>query len=496
VKKVSKAILIALGVLLVIVAVLVLGVNLYIQSAGTQARIQRGLGRALHTPVKIASLSFMPWYGLKAAGITVQDGNAGANENTIQIAAISARIQLWMLLRGTVVIKELTIDKPTVSWTQTPEGKWQLPLQQAPSESEVPQAVVPAAPEGTPQVQPTEQSQPSPSAAPAPQPPGLNNVAGPSISHVRLRDASFDFNDRNHKQIVSVSGIYMQSPHPTAESVDGTALISQITIRDLFFMRHCASEFHYSPSQFSLVDARSVIAGGASEGSLSVQTAQPDSPFSLDVKYSNIQIEQLLAEAGIADTPASGLLAGFLHLKGNLRTSAAATGTGQIVITSGRISHIELLTQLGTFLHTDRLQQFDIQEAQANYHLADGKIYVDQVTLKAADLSVSGAGTIEMTGGALLLKCRLSMGANITRQIPEVLMENFGRDEVTNTRYMDFNVFNTISSPRTDLLTLIRRNLEHGAKNIWKSIFGAKQNVQPFPVPAPAATPAFPSPAP
>ena len=101
-KKVSKAILIALGVLLAIIAVAVLGVNLYIQSAGTQARIQRGLGRALHTPVKIASLSFMPWYGLKLAGVTTQDENAATssdNDNALQISAISARIQLWRLLR-------------------------------------------------------------------------------------------------------------------------------------------------------------------------------------------------------------------------------------------------------------------------------------------------------------------------------------------------------------------------------------------------------------
>ena len=46
-KKVAKAILIALGIILVIMAVAVLGVNLYVQSAATHARIAHAIDTAL-----------------------------------------------------------------------------------------------------------------------------------------------------------------------------------------------------------------------------------------------------------------------------------------------------------------------------------------------------------------------------------------------------------------------------------------------------------------
>ena len=56
-KKLRRITLIALGVVIGLGAVLLIGVNLYVQSQGTQAKIQQELSRRLGTPLAIRSMA-------------------------------------------------------------------------------------------------------------------------------------------------------------------------------------------------------------------------------------------------------------------------------------------------------------------------------------------------------------------------------------------------------------------------------------------------------
>ena len=62
---------IALGALIGLGAVVLLGVNLYVQSQGAQGKIQQELTRSLGVPLKIRSMSVTPWGGLELSGITI-----------------------------------------------------------------------------------------------------------------------------------------------------------------------------------------------------------------------------------------------------------------------------------------------------------------------------------------------------------------------------------------------------------------------------------------
>ena len=65
VKKLSKAILLALGALLVLAVFGLVCVNLYIQSPRAQEQIEEQLSRALRMPLKITNTSLSPWSGLQ-----------------------------------------------------------------------------------------------------------------------------------------------------------------------------------------------------------------------------------------------------------------------------------------------------------------------------------------------------------------------------------------------------------------------------------------------
>ena len=67
----TRIILIVLGGLSLVAAVLLLGMNLYVQSQGTQARIRQELSRRIGMPLQIQRTSVTPWGGLKLSGITI-----------------------------------------------------------------------------------------------------------------------------------------------------------------------------------------------------------------------------------------------------------------------------------------------------------------------------------------------------------------------------------------------------------------------------------------
>ena len=123
VKKLSKAILLALGALLVLVVFGLVCVNLYIQSPRAQEQIEQQLSKALRMPLKITNTSLSPWSGLRVTGITIPNGDT----TFLEAGSFSASYRALPLLAGKLIIPEMSVDRPRVVWKQDAEGKWKLP---------------------------------------------------------------------------------------------------------------------------------------------------------------------------------------------------------------------------------------------------------------------------------------------------------------------------------------------------------------------------------
>ena len=61
----SRLLLIGLGLIVGVALLILIGVNMYVQSRGTQARIQQELSQRLGTTLRIQRTSVTPWAGLK-----------------------------------------------------------------------------------------------------------------------------------------------------------------------------------------------------------------------------------------------------------------------------------------------------------------------------------------------------------------------------------------------------------------------------------------------
>ena len=78
VRKLRLVVLIAFGTVITLGAILLIGVNLYVQSQGTQAKIQRELSQRLGAALEIRRMSVTPWGGLELSGITIAQNSAAS----------------------------------------------------------------------------------------------------------------------------------------------------------------------------------------------------------------------------------------------------------------------------------------------------------------------------------------------------------------------------------------------------------------------------------
>src|SRR5246127_1973518 len=123
--------MIALGALIGLGAVVLLAVNLYVQSEGAQEKIQQELSRSLGVPLKIRSMSVTPWGGLELSGITIPQTVSVGPKNFLEARTFRLRVRFLSLFSQRLVIKEVSLVGPRVVWPQNTEGKWLLPSTRA-----------------------------------------------------------------------------------------------------------------------------------------------------------------------------------------------------------------------------------------------------------------------------------------------------------------------------------------------------------------------------
>ena len=124
------------GVLVGLGAIVLIGLNLYVQSLGTQARIQQELSQRLGAPVRIKAVSVTPWGGLTLSGITVAQSGAAADANFLAADSFELHAGISSLFSRSLVIKKVSLVSPKVLWPQDEDGKWRLPNARAREKSE------------------------------------------------------------------------------------------------------------------------------------------------------------------------------------------------------------------------------------------------------------------------------------------------------------------------------------------------------------------------
>ena len=468
------------GAVLLLVAILTLCVNLYVQSTGVQARIAQGLSDAFHLQVKLGGASYTPWGGLHLTGIDVPQPDPAIPGSFLQTAEVSARIRLFSLLRRRLDISQLSVNDPKVVWVQNENGSWTLP----------------EAPPPPPPPAPTPGATPSPN--PIPNTPAATTQAAPpqpmappsppftvSVGHFRLKRASFEFVDFKGNSVASLTGIALECPNPTDTLVRGHIKSDKATFGGVVVLDDIGANFTFANGVLQLSDFDATVAEGHIRAAGEVRTTEPGSPFSAETQFEDIELQRVIPHRKNGVLDASGFLNGFLKAQGKASDEETITGTGQVVLRKGHVRY-QLFQMLGDLLQIEELSELELDQAHVDYHLANGKVQVDEILLQSPNLRVSAHGNVAFDG-RLDLASRLEIDKRISGRLPSIIRENFVTAEDAEFSHRDFNIRGTIGSPKTDLVQReMGRKIKRELTDILLNVFGGRRKEKP---PAPLATP-------
>lgn len=498
VKKLGRIVGFTLGAIVAVAAVVLLAVNLYVQSQGTQARIQHELSQRLETPLVIRRISVTPWGGLKLSGITIPQSVGAPGNEFLRAKTFGLHIHFPSLFSQRLVIKEISLVEPTVVWAQNADGKWRLPPLPASGTAETPpdqqHHAAPAASAPPPENPAQVPAPPQPTAAasaPATTEHATAEEGGfvPEIRRVNLLGGRFEFLDEHGKPVATFADVQFRSNFRNAADVRGNISIATTSLRDRFFLQKLHSHLAYGPAALELGDVQADAAGGQMAGRFSMQPQTADSPFSVSVKFQRLDADRVVTEAGGPGGTISGRLEGFLEATGRTADPNALAGSGEIVLRAGQLRQYSLLDALGQLLQIEELRQLKLEEAHVKYHISPGVVIVDELLLRSPNIRLSAAGTVKFDG-ALHLESQLAINDQIRKQLFRPLRENFQPLDEAGFAGLKFTIGGSVERPKTDLMDkLVGRDLKD-IGSVINSFLGGKSDRSKKRKPAPAGSPA------
>ena len=473
-KKLGRVLFILLAAIPGVAVLILIGVNMYVQSQGTQARIQQELGQRLGTTLQFRRISVTPWAGLKLSGITIPQSQPGVSPDFLTAQTFRLRIKFGSLFSQRLVIKEISLINPEVVWAQNRDGKWRVPS--TPQDPGIiglhPPRMEPGNPATLekPSVSEPESAVPIETEESAP--------FTPEIQRVNLVHGRFRFLDEKLKNVATFDDVGFHSGFRTATDLSGKISIEKTSLRDRFFLEQLQSPLRYAPDEldFSQITARA--GGGEVTGRFTLLPQTEDSPFTVSVKFRDIQADRIVADAGGARGMVTGRLEGYLDASGTTADPNALAGAGEIILRDGQVQQYSLLVALGQLLQIEELRQLHFDQAQMRYHINPGVITIDELLLRSQNIRLSAAGTVSFEG-KLKLESQLAVSEKMRGQLFRAIRENFQRIDEPGYSAVSFQITGTVGRPKTNLMDkLIGRDLKD-LGSVINSFMGGGKPAEP-----------------
>ncbi len=451
--------------------------NLYVQSRGTQARIEQEIRRHFGTDAHIARVSVTPWGGLKLSGITIPQTNPPDSGNFLEAQTLGLQLRFLSLLSPQPVVTQIGLIEPNVTWKQNPEGKWKLPGSREPQVSPAEEYNAPPenesgppAPESTVAPTPEAPMEAKPATSPAVKVSRRGLTA--EIHHLNIQHGNFRFVDRSGKLIAAFEDVGMNSLMRDPTSLRGRATVERISLRDRVFVQKLITPIRYDAGEVDLSQISAHLGDGELRGHLSLQSQTQDSPFTVEAAFKNVEAGRLITDAGGPAGILQGKLEGNFQATGKTADANALTGSGDIALHDGQLRQYPLLVAVGQILQIEELTQLRLDQAAAKYHIAPGVVTVDQLDLRSTNVHLSATGTIGFSG-KLHLDSKLSVNESLYGRLYKPIRVNFQPTDEPGFYGVDFQITGTIDRPKNNLL---EKAVGGGLKDLLNTIWRGKSD--------------------
>jgi len=486
VQKLRRITLIFLGAVIALGAIVLLGVNLYVQSQGTQAKIQQELSRRLGTLLEIRSMSVTPWGGLQLSGITIPQTSSVGSRYFLEAKTFRLRVRFLSLFSRRLVVKEVSLIDPRVVWPQDAEGKWRLPgSQEAQSPAVSPKQAASVSKsqaenefiqkDAAPVVAATSANTSSPVQVAVDNKPRTQQprvAVAPEVRRVSVRNGDFTFLDEAGRLVAGFTGVDFRTNIRSAQTLYGDARVARISLRDRFFLDQLRSPLRYEPDVLELSKITARVADGEVNGYFAIQPEAEDAPFTTSVNFHDVLADQIVEHAGGPKGMVKGKLEGNFQASGKTGDAEALIGKGEIFLREGRVEQYRLLVLLGQILQIEELQELHLDQAGATYHLSPGLVTIDELILRSPNIRLTASGTVGFDG-ALQLNSQLAINDRIRGQLFRAIRDNFHPIDEPGFSAIEFQVGGTVDRPSTNL---VERVVGRDISSMLNSFFGGKKD--------------------
>lgn len=471
VKKVSKAILIGLATLAALGIAVVVGLNLYIQSPGSQARIQEELSKSLRLPLKLKNVSVSPFGRLHITGITIPNGGA----NFLDVASFQAQYRLLPLLEGKLEITEMSVENPKIVWAQTAEGKWKLPEPEqakAVSAEDANQKLAKETAKGDTAAAQSQEKKPKEE---------VQKVAAEKKSRFAVLVDRFDVKggevelfDAQNKHLAVFSDVNMTYTALAADHVEGTATIGKVVYADGLTLENVTTPFKFESGAFNLPEIEATLAEGKLQAKYHTHNEGEHSPFKVAVTFTKLDLNRLGMQLGADPGQMTGSLNGQIEIHGDHQFSDRREGEGRVDIRDAQFHQLDLFESIGQLLG---LKELRVRDGHADLRLSGEKVHVDSLTLNTADLQLTAHGMARLDK-RLNLDAQISVEEAVAQRLAGMIRDSFQPID-GGRRAIQFVISGTIDKPKTNLLNkLIGQKIDNQFGDVLSSIFGGEKKQQ------------------
>jgi len=461
VKRFVKAALIVLAAVAGLVGIGLLGINLYIQSPGTQVVLRDLVSENLGYPVTVFRITFLPWAGFHFEKVAVRDPSV--SYPIVQAHDLWIQCNYMPLFRRKLIVRRVTLK----------DVQFRIPIGEQPQPTppiDYAAALAQRSPKGAnvPQV-PAERLPNEPQISKGK--PKVNNVTQNFWVEIRRFKIQQGF-----VYLMGADGVPTASLRDVEGSVEyhkgeyaGKMRVPSATISNSINVEDIGSPVKISNGALDLEDISAQVSGGELHGQFHADLRTTELPYDAHIQITGVNLNKIIGHrpGGILDQ-AHGTLEGSLAIAGYMKAPSRASGGGFLEVKTGYLDQYPVLRELGRWTQIDELQRLELQQALSRFSVVGQDIKVDSFKLISKNCRVDLWGTVQ-SGGKLSLDGRLTVSQFLSQKIPNELEENFATATDGHSRYLDFRVTGSLMRPQTDLFQRIIGDKERFLKKLLRS---------------------------
>ena len=459
-KRFVKAALIVLAAVTGLVGLGLLGINLYIQSPGTQVLLRDLVSENLGYPVTVFRITFTPWAGFHFENVAVRDPSV--SYPIVQAHDLWIQCNYMPLFRRKLIVRRIILngaefriptgEQPQVAQTTNDAA---APTKRVPKDG----MVSPAFAEQIPNV--------------------LQGSKGPPKVHILAQNFWVEIRRFKVQQgfvfLMGAGGVPTASLRNVEGSVEyrkgeyvGKVRIPSATISDSINVDDIASPVRISGGAMALENISAEVSGGELHGHFHADLKTSDFPYNVHIEITGVNLNKIVGRPGGILDQAHGTLEGNLEMAGYIRAPSRAYGGGFLEVKTGYLDQYTVLRELGRWTQIDELQRLELQQALSRFSVVGQDIKVDSLKLISKNCQVNLWGTVQ-SAERLALNGRLTVSQFLSQKIPNELEENFATATDGRSRYLDFRVTGSLTRPQTDLFQRIIGDKEKFWKKLLRS---------------------------